>query len=182
MAILPAQGQSPLSTSVAEKQTQKMEQDASQAQPASAKSAHNRSILQASLEVSISAGNDSLALLYRTAIDQLNMVLEADFGPKPIERTYDISLDISPAATAERIVTLSTAFFGSYQEQHPEMDQQTAATSFLDVISGGIDQGFAEAREILDGLQVLEGDIAANIDATYSLVQEGLTAFLEANS
>ncbi|MBT5370276.1 MAG: DUF5610 domain-containing protein, partial [Gammaproteobacteria bacterium] len=47
------------------------------------------------------------------------------------------------------------------------------------IIGGGIDQGFAEAREILDGLSVLEGDIATNIDATYDLVQEGLQAFIE---
>ncbi|MBT3719368.1 MAG: DUF5610 domain-containing protein, partial [Gammaproteobacteria bacterium] len=47
------------------------------------------------------------------------------------------------------------------------------------IIGGGIDQGFAEAREILDGLSVLEGDIATNIDATYDLVQEGLQAFID---
>ena len=50
---------------------------------------------------------------------------------------------------------------------------------FVDVISGGIDQGFAEAREILDGLKVLNGDIASNIDATYELVQDKLAAFVE---
>ena len=50
---------------------------------------------------------------------------------------------------------------------------------FVDVISSGINQGFAEAREILVGLQVLEGDIASNIDLTYDLVGEKLDAFME---
>ena len=45
------------------------------------------------------------------------------------------------------------------------------------VIGGGIEQGFAEAREILDGLGVLQGDIANNIEQTYQRVQEGLQAF-----
>ena len=56
---------------------------------------------------------------------------------------------------------------------------EEALVKFTDIISGGIAQGFAEARDILDGLQVLEGDIASNIDKTYDLVQTGLAAFIE---
>lgn len=62
---------------------------------------------------------------------------------------------------------------------HSDMSQEEALTSFTDIISGGIDKGFAEARDILDGLGVLEGDIAANIDRTYSLVQDGLKSFVD---
>jgi len=48
------------------------------------------------------------------------------------------------------------------------------------VISGGIDKGFKDARDILEGLNVLkEGNIAGNIDATYDLVQKGLQAFVD---
>ena len=48
------------------------------------KSVRNQAILQASLEVSLSSGNDSLALLYRTAVTELNKALEADLGPPPV--------------------------------------------------------------------------------------------------
>ena len=48
-----------------------------------------------------------------------------------------------------------------------------------EVIGGGIDQWFKEARDILGGLKVLEGDIAGNIDKTYDLVQQGLQSFVE---
>ena len=48
---------------------------------------------------------------------------------------------------------------------------------FVEVISQGIEQGFNEARDILDGLAVLEGDIAATIDTTFELVQLGLQEF-----
>lgn len=143
------------------------------------KTLQNQAILQASLEVSISSGNDSLALLYRTAVTELNNVLEADLGPSAIQQAYDSGVDVSPVATAERIVSLSANFFSSYQNQHTEMDYQTQVQSFVELISGGIDQGFSEAREILDGLQVLQGDIAANIDTTYDLVQEKLAALTE---
>ncbi|RTE64554.1 hypothetical protein EH243_16455 [Amphritea opalescens] len=143
------------------------------------KTAHNQAILQASLDVSISSGNDSLTLLYRSAVTELNKVLETDLGTSSIQKAYDSGLDVTPEATADRIVSLSGAFFSSYQEQHPEMDLQTQAESFISVISGGIEQGFAEARDILEGLQVLDGDIAANIDTTYDLVQEKLSALTD---
>ena len=45
------------------------------------------------------------------------------------------------------------------------------------MIGGGIDQGFKEARDILNSLGVLEGEIADNIDKTYELVQTGLQDF-----
>jgi uncharacterized protein DUF5610 len=139
----------------------------------------NISIVQATINVSVSSGNEPLALLLKSAIEGINDVLQATHGDNAIQAAYDSGLDVSPEATAERIVSLSTAFFSSYQEQHPELSQEEAVSAFVDVISGGINQGFSEAREILDGLQVLEGDIASNIDKTYDLVQTGLASFLE---
>ena len=145
----------------------------------SIKQQFNSAILQSSLDVSVSAGNESLALVFKAAIEGINDVLEPELGSNVIQNTYDSGLDVSPGATADRIVSLSTAFFFSYQEQHPELTDEQAANKFADIIGGGIDKGFAEAREILEGLKVLEGDIASNIDTTYDLVQQGLKAFVD---
>lgn len=38
----------------------------------------------------------------------------------------------------------------------------------------GVEKGFAEARKILDGMGVLKGQVADDIDATYDKIQEGL--------
>src|SRR5690606_7786600 len=38
----------------------------------------------------------------------------------------------------------------------------------------GVEKGFAEARKILDGMGVLKGKVAEDIDATYDKIQEGL--------
>ena len=57
------------------------------------------------------------------------------------------------------------------------LSEQEQADKFVQVIGGGIQTGFTEAREILDGLGVLEGDIETNIDKTYSIIQEELAAF-----
>jgi len=145
-----------------------------EAQPSSQQQL-NQAILQANADVSISAGNQPMALLFKSAIEGINEVL----GENTIQNAYDSGLDVSPEATADRIVNLSTAFYPQYKEQHPELSEEEAATQFTDLISGGIEKGFAEARDILSSLNVLEGDIASNIDKTYDLVQEGLKTFLE---
>lgn len=153
-----------------------------------AKQIGNRSILSASLEVSIKSGDQSMSLLFKTTIENLNEALAPEFGPNalpaldspgalgPAEAS---ALDVSPEATAGRIVSLSTGLFELYQGSNPDKDFATALEDFTELIRGAIDQGFAEARKILDGLGVLQGDIAGNIDRTYELVQQGLQDFID---
>lgn len=138
----------------------------------------NKAILQSNMELSLSAGNEPLALLYKTAIEGINDILKADFGENAIQTEYDSGLDISPEATADRIVSMSTAFFPQYQKQNTGMTDEDAAHSFITIIQGGINKGFSEAKELLDGFNVLEGDVASNIEATFKLVQIGLKAFI----
>jgi len=144
----------------------------------SAKKELNAAILESAINVNAASGSPQ-ALVLKAALEGINDALQATMGDNAIQNTYDSGLDVSPEATAGRIVSLSTAFFSSYQEQHPELSEQEALIKFTDLISGGIDTGFSEARDILTGLNVLEGDIASNIDSTYDLVQEKLTAFIE---
>lgn len=154
---------------------------AGEAQPVSdaqqAKTAQNRAILEASLEVSISSGNESMSLLFKAAIEKINEVLAPDLGPRPLDAAVESGLDVSPEATADRIVSLTTGLFARYQDANPELQGAALVDRFVSVISGGIEQGFTEAREILDGLGVLEGDIATNIDLTFDLVMEKLEQF-----
>ncbi|MCP4595868.1 DUF5610 domain-containing protein [Neptuniibacter sp.] len=141
------------------------------------KQSQNLSILQQSYEVSLSTGNESQALLYKAAIEQLNEVLEPDLGSRPLDSALESGLDVSPEAVADRIVTMTTGMFSNYLDIHPELSEEAALERFMNLIGEGILQGFEEAREILDGLNVLEGEIASNIDQTYDLVLEGLDEF-----
>ena len=136
-------------------------------------------IVNTSLSLSSGDANQSLTLILKSAIEGINAELEPTLGANAIQAAVDNGIDVSPEATAERIVSLSTSFFSAYRDANPDLDFDTALNQFVDVISGGIDQGFTEAREILDGLQVLNGDIASNIDTTYDLVQDKLAAFVE---
>lgn len=140
----------------------------------------NAAILQASMNVSISSQNDPLALVYKSAITSINEALQADFGDDAVQNAA--SQDNSAEATANRIVSLSTSFFEAFKKQNPGMDNDAALEKFMGTISGGMEKGFSEARDILKGLNVLQGDIAGNIDKTYELVQKGYADFVAAHS
>jgi len=139
----------------------------------------NAAILRSAEEVSLGVKDEPLALLFKSAIDKLNERLAPELGDNAIQNAYDSGMDFSPAATADRIVGLSTGFYSAFMAQHEGEDQTEVLNKFMETIGSGIEQGFAEARDILDGLGVLQGDIASNIDKTYELVQQGLQNFAD---
>lgn len=138
----------------------------------------NSRILQASLQVSIQAGNDSLALLYRTAVDEINNVLAPELGPNAIQNA--MSQDNSAQATAGRIVGLSTAMFNAYAARYPDKDMEVVAQDFVNVVRGGFEQGYKEAEDILNSLGVLSAGspVAEGIGQTFALVQKGYDDWL----
>lgn len=142
---------------------------------AQAKLQLNASIVQASLTVSIGAQDDPLALLLKSALTGINEALRGQFGDNAIQNA--MGQDNTPEGTAGRIVALSTAFYGAYQKQHAGEDPEQMLSNFMATIKGGMEQGFKEARDILTGLNVLNGDIAGNVDKTYELVQKGYADF-----
>ncbi|ASP48347.1 DUF5610 domain-containing protein [Cognaticolwellia beringensis] len=142
----------------------------------------NAAIIESSLKFNTTIGDQPLSLVLKTALQGINEALKTSGVDDSVEDAYESGVDFSPEATAERIVSFSTQFLASYREQNPEMSEEESLTAFVDIISGGIDQGFAEAKDILGGLKVLEGDVSENIDKTYALVQSGLQAFVDALS
>lgn len=151
---------------------------AAEARPEGQRNTLNAQILEASLQVSVQAGNQSMALLYRSAIDSINEYLEPELGPDAIGQA--MAQDNSAEATAGRILSQSTAFFDAYAAQHQGEDPEDVARNFVALIRGGFEQGFGEAEDILQGLGVLEegSPIAAGIQKTYALVQKGYDDFL----
>lgn len=137
----------------------------------------NQAILSAQEEVSLKSGDQSMALLYRAAIEAIDKELAPSMGPNATQTNYDNQVDYSPEATADRIVSFATQFFSIHQQQNSNMSLNDQLDSFMGIIGGAIDNGFKEARDILSGLKVLQGDIADGVDKTYGLVQEGLQAF-----
>jgi len=146
---------------------------------AQAKAELNASIVQASIDASISSKNEPLALLLQSAIDGINEALRPTLGENALQAAS--SQDNTPEGTAGRIVALSTGFFEAFKAQHPGEDEADVLKNFMATIRSGFEQGFKEASDILKGLNVLTGDIASNIDKTYALVMQGYADF-EANA
>lgn len=134
-------------------------------------------ILQASAEVSIKAGDESQTLLFKSAISRINELLAPEFGDNALQAAA-ANQDNSAQATADRILSLSTGFYSAYAGQRQGDDAEQVLNDFVGVIRSGFEQGFNEAKDILKGLKVLEGDVASGIQNTWDLVQKGYDEFL----
>lgn len=145
-----------------------------------AKAEQNTAIVQASLDVSIGSQNQPLALLYKTAIDSLNKALKTDLGDNAIQNA--VGQDNTPEGTAGRIVSLSTGFFAAFKAKYTGKSDDELLQGFMNTIRTGFEQGFKEAKDILKGLGVLNGDVASNIEKTYALVLKGYADFEAANT
>jgi hypothetical protein len=136
----------------------------------------NVGILQASMEVSIRSGDQSQALLFRSAIEGINEALAPYLGPDAIQNA--MGQDNSAEATAGRIVSMSTAFFEAYAARRPDDDPETVLRDFMDVVRGGFEKGFGEARDVLSGLGVFNGAVEADVTKTRELVLQGYDRFM----
>ena len=144
---------------------------------AKARASANSAIVQTQLNVALNSGDDPLALVLKAAINGINEALEPTLGKDAILHAA-ASRDNSAEATAGRILSLSTALYGAYIAQNKLEDNAASREKFIGVIRGGFETGFKEAQNVLDGLKVLGGDVATQIDKTYALVLKGYDAFL----
>ena len=129
---------------------------------ASIKSDGGLSFLQANLE-------EKMGSLFEEA--SANNPEVAATGPAS---AFDTSVDVSPEATADRIVSFALGLKKHYQEQNPQLDEKELMANFEAEIRRGIRAGFSSARGTLGGLDMLHEEIEANVDSTWELVQAKL--------
>lgn len=77
--------------------------------------------------------------------------------------------DYTPEKVSDRILRFIETAILLHAGEDPDERQ-----AMLQLARDGVDRGFSEAREILSGLGVLEGDVASNADKTYDLIMQGL--------
>ncbi|HEY9016809.1 DUF5610 domain-containing protein [Thiomicrospira sp.] len=127
--------------------------------------------------------SNALKILFQETIEKLNEVLAPDLGPNAISAeklAEQGGMDYwSPENTAGRIVQGTTGFFESYKAANPGLEGEALLDKFLSVIGGGIESGFKDATNILQGFGVYQDSIKDNAEKTYDLVQQGLAAFRE---
>jgi hypothetical protein len=137
----------------------------------------NKVILEANYSVSLSSKDNPNSTLFKRAIDAINKELEPTLGKNAAQKAYDSDMDFSPEATAERIVGFATAFFPLYQQNHQGEGLEQQLDDFLDLVGGGAEKGFGEAKDILTGLDVFNGEVEENANATYDLIVSGFDKF-----
>lgn len=126
-----------------------------------------------------SAGLDDLVkgltVTAREVVDKLNELLKAKL-PGGLESLKPE--DVTPEATAERIVQGSVGFYDVYAKQHPELQGEELLNSFLQTVRSGIDTGYADAYSTLDGVGAFEFDgVKEGVEKTKSLIEEKLKTF-----
>ena len=117
----------------------------------------------------------SLSVNAQRIVDKLNEMLKASL-PNGLQ---SLSPDeVTPEATAERIVSGATGLFAAYAEQHPELDGKELIESFMEKIRAGVKQGYEEAFGILQALGAFEFDgVQSGIEETMKLVERKLADF-----
>jgi hypothetical protein len=112
---------------------------------------------------------EKLGALFDKAAEQ-NPELAAA-GP---EAFFDTSVDVSPEATADRIVGFALGLKGVFARQNQDLSSEEMMSRFETEIRRGIGEGFGHARGVLQDLDLLDGEIRENVDATWDLVQQKL--------
>lgn len=109
--------------------------------------------------------DDAQALLYGRLDESIRAVLSVD----DVVPSLDPS-DWSAEAVAGRILNFAEQFLKATTSEEEY-------ASVLAEVEEGIAAGLAQAKDILEGLDRLNGDVAENISATESLLYQGIDTF-----
>ena len=116
---------------------------------------------------------DSLTSSFDTALSDAGLELD-------VQTLLSSGLDLSPQATAQRIVDFAVSFFDAFQANHLDDDgKESQVDSFSALIRGAVEEGFADARSIIEGIGPIREGVAADIDETFELTMRGIDEFAE---
>ncbi len=133
--------------------------------------------IKQSSNAEISVKDNYLILLFNAVIENINEQLTSDLGTNVIKKSLDEGLEVSPESIAQRIVSLTALQYQVFTQYQQETDEVIVLDKYIEALSIGVDDGFREARSVLNGLEILNGDIASNVDKTHEFVQEKLMLF-----
>jgi Domain of unknown function (DUF5610) len=85
--------------------------------------------------------------------------------------------DFSPEAVSSRIVDFATGFLGAFTDNHSEQPEGAAVSEFESLIRGAIEEGFNQARDIIEAMSAMTTEVGGTIDQTFELTMQKLDAF-----
>jgi len=117
----------------------------------------------------------SLTITAREVIAKLNELLKEEL-PDGIESLK--AEDVTPEATADRIVKQVTAFFDIFARQHPELEGEELVGAFMTEIRSGVERGYNDAFQSLEDLGAFQFDgVQAGVEETKRLIGEKLDQY-----
>lgn len=123
---------------------------------------------------------DSMKMTYQAAMEKLNETLAPELGENAIsQENFDKhGADYwTPESTAGRIIDGATGFLEGFKKAHPELEGEALMEKFMEVVGGGLQQGFNEAKGILQDVKIFEGQIEDNYTQITDLVDKGMENF-----
>jgi len=124
----------------------------------------------------LSVKNDPTALILQSAMEKINAQFAPHIGDGALKKAIESGQDLSPKGTAESILSFATQLIGRAEADQADLplEQQRSRAQLFQNIQTGVKAGFTQARDILEGMQALNGKIQTTVDDTYALVQQGL--------
>ncbi|NRB41008.1 MAG: DUF5610 domain-containing protein [Pseudomonadales bacterium] len=107
-------------------------------------------------------------LLNERILATVSDILESD-GAKPIDGLA--AEDYSSEKVADRILSFVRSSMTLFALENPDSEHLLKK---FDQALVGIERGFSEARDILDGLGALTGEVKEGVDETYALITAGM--------
>ena len=106
-----------------------------------------------------------------------NALSAAGIEGQALEDVLSGAIDLSPQATAGRIVDFATSFYGSFQSNHADEDGNAQIDGYSQLIKDAVEEGFTQSRDLLEGIGKISGQVSDDINRTYELVMQGLDDF-----
>jgi len=126
--------------------------------------------------ITFNAKNDPTALILQSAMEKINEMFAPHIGDGALQKAIESGQDMSPKATAERILSFATQLIGRVEADQADLPvkEQRSRERLFQNIQTGIERGFEQARSILDGMQVLDGAVKETVNSTYTYTRQGL--------
>lgn len=120
---------------------------------------------------------NSLSLTARQIVDKINEQLKVAL-PEGVQSLSPE--EVTPEATAERIVSGVTAFFEVYAKQNSNLSGDELVDSFISEVTRGVNQGYGDAVKILEGIGAFDVEgVRDGVERTRTLIDEKLATFAE---